>query len=111
MNSATPKAKSRAKREIWQPSEYDIKDIRAVQALAIYAQQPDEMKSKQLAPAPSDVKRALDWIVNKAAQTYESTFVPNDPSGRIAAFIDGRRSVGMQIIKLISLKPEPFEEK
>lgn len=105
----TPKRKP--KREIWHPADWDIKDVRAIQALAIYAQQPDEQKSKQHAPAPSDIRRALDWIINKAAGTYENSFVANDPHGRIGAFAEGKRSVGQQLIKLISLKPEPFEEK
>lgn len=105
------KAPPRKKREIWQPADYDVKDIRAIQALALYAQAVDDQEAKALVPAPSDVKRALNWIIYKAAQTYELTFVPNDPSGRIAAFVDGRRSVGQQITKILTLKPERFEEK
>lgn len=101
----------RKKRQIWYPAEYSVEDIRAIQALAIYAKAIDDQQAKALVPAPSDVERALNWIVYKAAQTYELTFVPDDPSGRIAAFVDGRRSVGTQLNKLISLKPEHFEDK
>lgn len=102
--------KRRQKREIWQPALYDEKDIRAIQALALYAKGADDPEYRHLVPGPEDVRRALDWIIYKAAQTYELTFVPNDPSGRIAAFIDGRRSVGLQIQKLLTLKPEHFKE-
>lgn len=104
-------SKRRQKREIWQPAEYDEKDIRALQSLALYAKAADDPKYKHLVPGPEDVKRSLDWIIYKAAQTYELTFVPNDPSGRIAAFVDGRRSVGQQITKLLTLKPEHFKEQ
>jgi hypothetical protein len=106
----TDTSKRRQKREIWFPAEYDEKDIRALQSLALYAKAADDPKYKHLVPGPEDVKRALDWIIHKAAQTYELTFVPNDPSGRIAAFVDGRRSVGQQITKLLTLKPEHFKE-
>jgi hypothetical protein len=32
----------------------------------------------------------------------------NDPHGRVAALIDGRRSVAKEIKKLMELKPEMF---
>jgi hypothetical protein len=47
----------------------------------------------------------LDWIIHQAAATYDAGFVPDDPNGRIAAYMDGRQSVGQQIIKLMKLKP------
>jgi hypothetical protein len=96
--------------EIWHPATYTDADIRAIQSLALYAKAADDPKYKHLVPGPEEVRRALDWIIHKAAQTYELTFVPNDPSGRIAAFVDGRRSVGQQITKLLTLKPEHFKE-
>jgi hypothetical protein len=98
------------KKEIWHPAIYDDADIRAIQALALYAKAADDPKYKHLVPGPEDVRRALDWIVHKAAATYENSFVSNDPNGRIAAFMEGRRSVGQQVIKLLTLKPEHFKE-
>lgn len=98
-----------SKREIWYPAAYDKADIRALQALALYAQgaeQPWPLGEEPPTPTPYEVKRALDWIVHGAAQTYDNGFAPNDPGGRIAAFVDGRQSVGQQIIKLMKLKPE-----
>ncbi len=100
------------KREVWHPADYDQADVRAIQALANYAQlaavawDEQEMGPAPEAPSPSEVKRALDWIVNSAAQTYDTSFVADDSNGRIGAFVEGRRSVGMQIVKLIRLKPE-----
>ena len=96
-----------AKHELWHPPAYDDADARAVQALVLYAQQavmPMQDGEEQPAPSPSECKRALDWIIHKAAATYENGFVANDASGRIGAFMEGRRFVGQQIIKLSKLK-------
>lgn len=82
--------------KVWHPPTYDIDDIRAVQAL-FTGTASEGMQ-----------KRALDWIINKAAATYDNGFVPDDPHGRIAAFVDGRQFVGQQIVKLLKLKPELF---
>lgn len=102
------------RREVWQPALYEQADIRAVQALANYAQgaeRPWPPGEEPPAPSPYEVKRALDWIINCAAQTYDNGFTANDPNGRIAAFIDGRQSVGQQIVKAMKLKPAIFEER
>jgi hypothetical protein len=84
----------RRPREIWHPPQYGIEDIRAVQAVAAGTASAVEQK------------RALDWIVNIAAQTYEEPFVPGQDDVR--AYVLGRRSVGLAIVKLIKLKPELF---
>jgi hypothetical protein len=103
------------RREVWQPAQYDVADIRAIQSLAQYARLAEDawdektMGSPPPAPSPFEVKRALDWIINAAAQTYDNGFAPDDASGRIAAFIDGRQSVGQQIVKLMRLKPDAFD--
>lgn len=105
------------KRELWHPAEYVRADVRAIQALAEYAQlaviawDEKEMGPAPEPPSPFDVKRALDWIINHACQTYDTSFVPDDSNGRIAAFVEGRRSVGQQIVKLSKLKPEMVMEK
>ena len=106
-----------SKREVWHPAEYVRADVRAVQSLVNYAQlavvawNEEEMGPPPEPPSPFEVKRALDWIIEKACQTYDTNFVPNDPNGRIAAFVEGRRSVGQQIVKLSKLKPEMVPEK
>ena len=106
-----------AKREVWMPAEYEAGDVRAIQALATYAQgaeRPWPPGEEPAPPSPHEVKRALDWIIHKAAHTYpgpyDNGFVANDPHGRIAAFIDGRQSVGQQIVKAMKLKPEVFDK-
>jgi len=87
-------ARHRRSREIWHPPPYGIEDIRAVQAVAAGNASALEQK------------RALDWIVNTAAQTYEEPFVPGQDDVR--SYVLGRRSVGLAIVKLIKLKPELF---
>ena len=82
--------------KVWHPPTYDIDDIRAIQALA----QSDNVM----------FRRALDWIINKAAATYDNGFVADDPHGRVAAFVDGRQFVGQQIVKLMKLKPDLFRK-
>jgi hypothetical protein len=91
------KAARKRRAQVWHPAGYDITDIRAVQATAAGTATPEQQK------------RALDWIVVKAAATYDNGFVAEDAHGRIAAFVDGRQSVGQQIVKLMKLKPEIFE--
>ena len=105
------------KRELWHPAEYEQADIRAIQALANYAQlavvawDVETMGSPPAAPSPFEVKRALDWIINSVAQTYDNGFVAGDPQGRVAAFIDGRQSVGQQIVKAVKISHKIFEER
>ena len=88
-----------------------------MQALALYAQlaevawDVETMGTPPPAPSPFDVKRALDWIILRAAQTYDNGFVADDPSGRIGAYIDGRQSVGQQIVKMMKLKVSLLEDK
>jgi hypothetical protein len=70
---------------------YDDADIVALKALEAGKASEDQQK------------RALKWIVHSAAMTYDQWFEPNDPNGRIGAFIDGRQFVGHQIRKLLLL--------
>jgi hypothetical protein len=109
-------AKDPTKREVWHPADYDQPDVRAVQSVTEYARLAVEawdettMGPAPATPSPPDVKRFLDWIIYGAAQTYDNGFVADDPNGRIGAYIQGRQSVGQQIIKLMRLKPAIFEK-
>ena len=76
-------------REPWHPAEWDIADVSALQAMA----RGDANDQQQ--------KRSLKWIVEAAAMTYDQSFVPGQPD--TSAFIEGRRSVGSQIVKLLKL--------
>ena len=80
------------KREPWYPPEYEKADIRAIQALA----RGDATESDQ--------RRALNWIINVAAATYDEPFRPGQSD--VVDYMLGRRSVGLAIVKLMKLKPE-----
>lgn len=70
------------------PHEYELPDVTALQLLAAGECPPDLQK------------RALDWIIG-AAGTYDLSFHPE--SDRATAFAEGKRSVGLQIVKLLKL--------
>ena len=71
------------------PPKYEIADVEAFQAL----QRGDASGHLQ--------KRALGWIINSAAATYDLSFSPTDD--RLTSFAEGRRFVGLQVVKLCAL--------
>lgn len=73
----------------WFRCEYDIADASAIQALIAGTATPDQQQ------------RAIAWIVNNAAGTYEVCFEPDNE--RTTAFESGRRFVGIEIVKLSKL--------
>lgn len=76
-------------RKPWFPADYDIADVAAIQALVAGQATADQQK------------RALRWIVESASGAYDQSFVPGEPD--VMAFLEGRRSVGNQIVKLMKL--------
>lgn len=71
------------------PPKYEIADVEAFQAL----QRGDA--------SPGLQRRALDWIITNAAATYDLSFSPTDD--RLTSFAEGRRFVGLQVVKLLAL--------
>jgi hypothetical protein len=53
-------------------------------------------------------KTALQWLVEVAAMTYDMTYMPD--SARDSDFAQGRRFVGLQIVKLLNLTPQQLEK-
>ncbi|TXJ25387.1 MAG: hypothetical protein E6Q24_14745 [Chitinophagaceae bacterium] len=51
--------------------------------------------------SPEQQKRALAWIINNASATYEMSYRPT--SDRDTSFAEGRRFVGLQIVKMLKL--------
>ena len=49
-------------------------------------------------------KRAINWIISAAAKTYDVSFSP--VSDRETSFAEGRRFVGLQVVKLINMPAE-----
>ena len=70
----------------WAPAPYEDADVQAVKALA----------------RDQSHKRALDWIIHAAAGTYDQSFRPGPDGERETAFAEGKRSVGLALIKLIN---------
>lgn len=73
----------------WHPAQWEEADVLAIQAVA-----RGEADSGQQ-------QRALRWIVESASMTYQQSFTPNQSD--VTSFIEGRRSVGNQVIKLMKL--------
>lgn len=75
----------------WLPVPYDLADAGSLQALGRGDASPDAQQ------------RALRWIIEKAAGTYEPSYRPGGEGERDTAFAEGRRHVGLQIVKLLKL--------
>lgn len=71
------------------PVPYDIAEVSACQAMA-----RGEATSEQQ-------RRVLDWLINKAAGTYDMSYRPS--SERDTCFAEGRRFVGLQLVKMLNL--------
>lgn len=80
----------------WHPVLYRDADVAALKALA--------------AGTATDVqqKRALDWIINSAG-TYDLSFRAD--SERVTSFAEGKRFVGLQIVKMINLPVQLLKRK
>ena len=74
------------------PPDWEIADAGALQAM----QRGDA--------SPHQQQRALDYIIRALAGTYDLSFRPD--SERETSFAEGRRFVGLQIVKLLNLKLE-----
>lgn len=75
------------------PAPYTVEDVTAIQALASGRDVPGHV-----------AKRALDWIIDACARTYDLSYRPD--SDRDSAFAEGKRYVGLQIVKLTKLNPQ-----
>lgn len=79
------------KREPWWPAVYDVE------------LHPAAIKACYFGTAtPEQQTAAMAWIIDMAAQTADQSFYPGDT--HVSAFIEGRRSVGNQIMKLVKFK-------
>lgn len=76
----------------WKPPAWELADAAAIQALA----RGDATADQQ--------QRAFDFIVNDIAETYGLSFRPGGEDGRRASdMAEGKRFVGLQIVKLKNL--------
>lgn len=84
------------KAEPWQPSDWDLPDVAAIQALA----RGDASLDQQ--------KRALAYIIEKLAGTYDMAYRP--VSARDTDFALGKAFVGQQLVKLLRLNLSAFKD-
>lgn len=78
----------------WKPVDYSSREVEAVKALAA-----GEASAEQQ-------RLALDWVITTAAGTYELSFRSDKDGGdRETAFAEGRRFVGMQVVKMVNMAP------
>jgi len=73
---------------VFLPAEWELSDALAIQALNAGTASPEQQK------------RALAWMVYRAAATDEVEYRPDN---RDHAFASGRRFVGLQIRKLMAI--------
>lgn len=76
----------------WKPARFDDADAAAIQAVA------------QGRANIHQQKRAIEWIVKHAANTYDLSYRPGLDGERDTYFAEGRRFVGLQLVKLLNLK-------
>jgi len=77
----------------WLPPSYEDADIVAIQALAKGTANGEQQR------------RALAWIIERAAGTYDMSYRPGGEDGaRDTIFAEGRRFVGNQVVKMTKLK-------
>jgi hypothetical protein len=73
----------------WKPVEWEPADIAAIQALVRGDASPEQQR------------RAVDYIINDIAGTYDMSYRPD--SERDSVFAEGKRYVGLQLVKAIKL--------
>ena len=78
------------------PPSYEVLHIAAIQALASGSATPHQQQ------------QALRWIIEQAAGTYDLSFSPE--SDRATSFAEGRRFVGLQIVKMTKLNKEKLKD-
>ena len=73
------------------PARYEDPDTYAIKALAAGVANEGQQK------------RALEWIINTLCGTYDMSFRPGAEGDRDTTFAEGRRYVGLQLVKQIKL--------
>lgn len=76
-----------------EPAPYDDAVIYALRALADGKASAGQQQA------------ALKWIIEQAAKAYDVSYRPGADGDRETAFAEGRRFVGLQIVKVMKLVP------
>lgn len=83
----------------WKPPPWEPADASALQALNAGTADKNQQK------------RALDWIIDHGAATYDLSYRPGVAGERDTSFAEGRRFVGLQIVKLLKINVGLLVEK
>lgn len=75
--------------EPFHPAEYEKADLYAVKAMWDGTANGNQQR------------RGLEWILNNVCATYDLSFRPD--SQRVTDFAEGKRFVGLQIVKAVKL--------
>lgn len=79
------------------PPEYDLAVASAFQSL-------------QRGDASPHLQRiALAWLIERAAMTYDLSYSPDGE--RATSFAEGRRFVGLQVVKMLKLDVEKLKKE
>jgi len=101
--SEQPRSKTKAPApkaaEAWHPAAWDEHHALAIQALSEGNASPEQQKA------------ALRWIIEEAAGTYDLSFRPGPTGARDTDFAEGRRSVGLQIVKLSRINTDILRKR
>lgn len=79
------------------PPDYGVLEAASLQAL-----QRGEASAHQQ-------QAALKWIIEAAAGTYDLSYSPE--SDRATAFAEGRRFVGLQVVKMLKVNVEALKKR
>ncbi len=80
----------------WVPVDYDLADVGAIQAVAGGTANEDQQK------------RVMRLLVDDICGTYDLSFRPDNE--RASCFAEGKRYVGLQLVKLIKLDRRILKE-
>lgn len=97
--AAVPTRSALAARAPWLPPAYELADVTALQAL------------ERGNASPEQQRRALGWVINLAAGTYDLAYRPGLEGARDTDFALGRQFVGQQIVKLLNLLPSALPRR
>lgn len=84
--------------DAFKPHPYEAKHIAAFQALA----QGNANEHQQML--------ALEWVI-EAAGTYDMSFRSGVDGDRQTTFAEGKRSLGLQVVKLLKLNASAFTKQ
>jgi hypothetical protein len=83
----------------WQPPLYELADVTAIQSLARGDASPEMQQ------------RALKWVIEQCAKTYDLSYRPGEGGDRDTVFAEGKRYVGLEIVKMLKVNPEFLRRK